>query len=386
MHDVRILELLRKYIERTINEAELEELTVHLEREDTSVSEALGALAAETPELADYKEEDWDPVYQRIEARLPGRTRGLWERLPEPPRWLWAPIAAAAAIVLLLLGVFLHKQASGPLPPAVAHDVAPGGNKATLTLADGRVINLKDAKDGVIDKQDKAKVVKKGDGALAYQMDQNETGTGNTFNTLATPRAGQYSLTLSDGTKVWLNAASSLRYPPAFHGRERVVELNGEAYFEVAPQNSPFKVIVSRTASPVEVDVLGTHFDIMAYADEPHIQTTLLEGSVRVKSGDRSVLLRPGRQALEAGFTQKVDTEEVVAWKNGLFKFNEATLPQVMRQVSRWYDVEVVYQHTPAQERFGGEMYRNVPVSKLLKVLQASGVHFTVEGKKIIVH
>ncbi|TDW97050.1 FecR domain-containing protein [Dinghuibacter silviterrae] len=379
-------DLLRKYMQGTISETELHELEECLDCADTSLSEALASLLEEAPEMPAYRDEDWEPVYARIEARLPERARpaGITRRQ-------WPRFAATAAIVLALLGVFLHKQFSRPaqVAPVVAHDIAPGGNKATLTLANGRVIDLGEAQEGLLDRQPEAKVVKQGEGVVAYQKDSSMAGDGTAYNTLATPRAGQYRVTLSDGTRVWLNAASSLRYPAAFHGRERVVELTGEAYFEVAPHSSmPFKVTARRTpdAAPVEVDVLGTHFDIMAYTDEPHIETTLLEGSVRVRSGDRSVLLRPGQQALEAGFAQKVDTDEVVAWKNGLFKFNEATLAQVMRQVSRWYDVDVVYQYTPSQDRFGGEMYRNVPVSKLLKVLQASGVHFRVEGRKIIVN
>jgi ferric-dicitrate binding protein FerR (iron transport regulator) len=275
--------------------------------------------------------------------------------------------------------------------PAPAADIMPGGNKAILTLGDNTTINLDDAKNGVVGQQGNTQVVKSKEGRLDYYT-VGAKASAITYNLLTTPRGGQYQLALPDGSKVWLNAASSLRYPTAFAGKERVVELHGEAYFEIAPNPSmPFKVAVSQQAgeAPAEIEVLGTHFNVKAYADEPAVHTTLLEGSVRVRKGRNIVPLQPGQQASwnSARDVRVVpaDVEEAVAWKNGLFKFNEATIEDVMRQLSRWYDVEVVYTNGIPGDLFRGEIYRNVNVSKVLKVLEASGVQFKVEGKKILV-
>lgn len=342
-------------------------------------------MIAQAPGMADYQEADWDPLFDKIgdQIKEPSPVVGISRRR----RWMWA----AAAVVLLLAStgsLFLHKRAE--LVAVVVkdttylHDAAPGGNKAMLRLANDSVIDLTGAKNGVLDQQGGSQVVKPADGELAYE----KGGAGSIgFNTLTTPRGGQYHLTLPDGSRVWLNAASALKYPTTFSGKERVVELQGEAYFEVAPNASmPFRVMARKSPGeePVQVEVLGTQFNVMAYPDEPQISTTLLEGSVRVRNGGKAVLIKPGEQARENN-VNPVDTEEVVAWKNGMFKFDEATIEQVMRQISRWYDVEVVYVNEHPKDLFRGEMYRNVNVSKILRVLQASGVHFTVEGKRIYV-
>jgi ferric-dicitrate binding protein FerR (iron transport regulator) len=317
--------------------------------------------------------------------------------------------AAAAILILLAAGSWLiARQPSGkeivrairPQQRSAGDDVAPGGNKAILTLADGSTVDLNAADNGLVGQQGNSKLIKLGGGQLAYKTAASgklQATSLDTYNTIATPKGGQYQLILPDGSKVWLNAASSLRYPTAFSGKERVVELKGEAYFEVASltpkgehEKMPFRVHIATENGPgMDVQVLGTHFNVMAYADEKSIKTTLLEGAVKLNEGDHSVLIRPGEQGkLNSGNGFKVapvDTEEAVAWKNGLFRFNEATIEEVMRQISRWYDVEVVYVNEAPKDLFRGEIYRNVSISKVLKVLEASGVHFTVEGKKILV-
>jgi ferric-dicitrate binding protein FerR (iron transport regulator) len=305
----------------------------------------------------------------------------------------------AAAALLLLAGsswLFYNRHntiksvaSTSPGHPPAAQDVIPGSNKATLTLADNSTINLDEAKNGVLGRQGNTQLVKNKDGQLTYHA----TSTSSiTYNLLTTPRGGQYQLLLPDGSKVWLNAASSLRYPTCFSGHERLVELQGEAYFEIAHNPSaPFRVSIlsQKGQAPAEIEVLGTHFNVKAYKDEPAVRATLLEGSVRVHKGGAALPLQPGQQASWTSTTDievaAADVDEAIAWKNGLFMFDRATVEDVMRQLSRWYDVEVVYTNGIPKDLFHGEMYRNVNVSRVLKVLEISGVHFTVEGKKILV-
>jgi hypothetical protein len=313
-------------------------------------------------------------------------------------RRIW--FSAAAALVLLSIAVWLltsNRRTGGslaavPAKPSVIRDLAPGSNKATLTLADNTTIDLDGAKEGVLGQQGNARLIKDKGGRLSYQTAASykpQAASEAVYNLLATPRGGQYQLVLPDGSKVWLNAASRLKYPASFGGKERVVELQGEAYFEIARNPSmPFKVYLMGQPS-AQVEVLGTHFNVKAYADEPAVQATLLEGAIKVHQGAAAALLQPGEQARwGSGTNIKVspaDLEETVAWKNGLFKFNDANIEEVMRQLSRWYDVDIVYVNGVPEDLFRGEIYRSVNVSKVLKVLEASGVHFTVEGRKILV-
>jgi len=409
----RISYLLKLYLADNITRMELQELKDLLlqEKSVTAFHDALDALIEQSPAIPDYEEAAWEPLYQKI---LEGKTSGM-ERSSGRGRIVhlfkkrgWA---AAAILILLAAGSWLlARQPSGKeivrairtQQRSAGDDVAPGGNKAILTLADGSTIDLNAADNGLVGQQGNSKLIKLGGGQLAYKTAASgklQAASPTAYNTIATPKGGQYQLILPDGSKVWLNAASSLRYPTAFSGKERVVELKGEAYFEVAPLTPkdehgkmPFRVhIAPATGSGpgMDVQVLGTHFNVMAYADEKSINTTLLEGAVKLNEGDHSALIRPGEQGkLNSGNGFKVapvDTEEAIAWKNGLFRFNEASIEEVMRQISRWYDVEVVYVNEAPKDLFRGEIYRNVSVSKVLKVLEASGVHFTVEGKKILV-
>jgi transmembrane sensor len=394
MQTERIPYLLKQYLDNSITETELDELMLlmHEEGSAAEIQDSLEELIAQLQPASSYREADWDPLYHKIlniDSKAPS-ARGI-VRGPFIRRWT----AVAAAMLILLAGGWLLLRKSGRRAgtdtTVAVRDIAPGRNRATLTLADGSTVDLDEAKDGLIGRQGGSQLIKRGGSQLAYQ-EKDRSGE-NAYNVLTTPRGGQYQLLLPDGSKVWLNAASSLRYPTTFAGGERVVELKGEAYFEIANNPAmPFKVNV---AAAMQVEVLGTHFDIMAYGDEQTINATLLEGSVRVRSGAMTALVRPGEQARLKGVegmkdagslkVAPADTEEAVAWKDGMFKFNEATIDQVMRQLSRWYDVEVVYVNDPPKDLFRGEMYRNVNASKILKVLEASGVHFTVEGKKILV-
>ena len=311
-------------------------------------------------------------------------------------------VAAAiltGAIVTTAVLVFNRRNnkpdvAKLPIEQRFHNDVQPGNDKAILQLADGRNIVLDSMQNGTIANQGNT-AVNKQDGIVQYNSSQQNKVETIAWNTLRTPRGGQYQLQLPDGSKVWLNAQSSLRFPAAFTGNERLVELTGEAYFEVTknPQ-MPFRVnMINTTGKPSgQVEVLGTHFNINAYTDEEIMRTTLLEGKVKLSSIENaeSTLLKPGEQSslsqeFHVSHPIPVQTEEVVAWKDGLFRFQDASIESIMRQVARWYDVEIVYEGK-INKQFIGTIPRNVPVSTLLKILESTGwVHFMIEGKKITV-
>jgi ferric-dicitrate binding protein FerR (iron transport regulator) len=320
----------------------------------------------------------------------------VWESLPihQPVKTNVRPLyimRAVAASVLLLLSVgvyfFLKPQQKQQI---ARHDqVVPGGNKAILTLANGQKIILTDAKNGAVARQGNIVVNKTAGGQVTYQVSNSTKSGQEVYNTMTTPRGGTWGLTLSDGTRVWLNSVSSIKYPTAFTGKERNVEITGEAYFEVAHNRTqPFHV----TAGGQRVEVLGTHFNINAYPEEDAVKTTLLQGSVKlVKSSGttmESVILKPGQQAQVAAQIKVIkhaDTDQVMAWKNGLFSFEKVSLQEVLRQLSRWYDVEVVYKGNIEPRKFGGEIGRDLNLSEVLDGLKASGVHFSLQGRRLIV-
>ena len=302
---------------------------------------------------------------------------------------------AAAAVLLLIVTTgayfFFRKEEqhntiaeSRPLKP----EKDPGRNTAVLTLADGSKIELDSAGNGIIATQGATNVLLQ-QGQLAYDAQQNATEKSVAYNTITTPRGGEFALTLPDGTKVWLNAASSLRFPTVFTGGKRRVELTGEAYLEVAEDKAhPFEVHIRN----VNVSVLGTQFNIMGYDDEPMLVTTLVSGAVKVETGGKSPqLLAPGQHAVldhSSGSlrVEQADIIEETAWKNGQIHFNGANIRQIMRQVSRWYDADIVFKGNVADLDFTCTVSRKDKLSKLLALLELTGaVHFTMENGKIIV-
>jgi len=345
---------------------------------------------------------------KEVQPAMPGRLVTM--RRP----WRW--VAAAACLFTLgIAGYVLLTKKSASVPVAVTtgpykNDVQPGGQKATLTLGNGQQIVLDSTANGILAQEGNAQVRKEGSG-LKYQSTGSNGQLAMTFNTLTTPRGGEYKLILPDGSKVWLNAASSLRYPTTFTGNTREVELEGEGYFEVAKNAAkPFHV----KTSGQDVEVLGTHFNVNAYKDEETVKTTLLEGKVRVgsrqwavgsgekakdkgqraESEEQSVVLKPGEQASVSQSTQKfqpipvqtVQTDEVVAWTTGRFIFREQRIESIMKQISRWYNVDVTFAGKPTQEGFTATIPRNVPVSKVLRYLELTTlVHFKIDGNKITV-
>ncbi|PWK79812.1 FecR family protein [Mucilaginibacter oryzae] len=306
----------------------------------------------------------------------------------------WLGYAAAASILLCLtVSFYLYRQPAKQhlvMNNVIKNDFVPGSNKAVLKLANGSTLSLTGGNKGLLARQGVTAISKKDEGRVEYRPGTagvNAKDTAALYNTVSTPKGGQYQVVLPDGTRVWLNTASSIRFPVAFTGNDRRVEISGEVYFEVAKNKyKPFIV----TSGNQRVTVLGTHFDINAYPDEGIVKTTLLEGSVKVNAGDYMVLLKPGQQS-QIGIENKltvsddIDMDEVVAWKNGFFRFNKADIQTIMNQISRWYDVEVKYEGQPQPGHYYGKISRNVNASKVLKVLELSGMHFTIEGGKIIV-
>ena len=304
---------------------------------------------------------------------------------------------AAAAIILFLLGGAVYYLINNKKEPGMSmasqpgnlpvHDLAAASEKATLILNDGSTLVLDNSSNGEIVKQGNATVIKE-DGLLAYNSDNGKSSSTIFYNTLKTGKGEHYSsLVLSDGTKVWLNAVSSIRFPASFTGKERLVEVTGEVYFEVAKNVSlPFRVL----ARGSEIEVLGTKFNINAYEDESTIKTSLVEGSIRLRWEREERILNPGQQVImqkdaPLQLIEDADLEEVTAWKNGRFKFSGTPIEEIMRQVARWYDVEIQYEGKVSHHAVAS-ISRTVPVSKLLQLLELTDrVHFKVDGRKITV-
>lgn len=417
MQSQHILYLLEQHLAGQLTEAqqnELDRIMQNPEYEDIVKGCLLQLLGSADEEM----QPGGDEILQRIlsvdktASRPATSRRGLlviWRR-PVIRRF-----TVAAALLATAAGAwfFLHTSKTGEAVATVAPKAAaikPGSNRAILTLANGQQIVLDDAHNGVLGQQGKTRVIKLDSGRLAYADAAGSTdavgsngvagsgaaagGTGANatagavmFNTIATPRGGQYQITLPDHSKVWLNAESSLRFPTAFTEKQRIVELTGEAYFEVAPnKNQPFLV----KAGTTETRVLGTQFNIMAYGDEGPVKTTLLEGSVQMGLGQANTLLTPGQQGQydsEKGrmATRVVNTRQVTAWKDGYYFFDRTPVQSIMRQISRWYDVQIVYQGQAPHDEIVGKIPRTADVSEVLHIMELIGIRFRIEGRTITV-
>lgn len=372
MEDNRIQELLDKYLNGTATLSERQLLESHYNH---LLSKDGGIVDRQMLEIATAKMQE--SIHERT---------GL-ENVNAPSHTLFPVWLKYAAIIILSLsvGISLYWYSSRDrAQPSIANytenDVPPGGNRATLSFSDGKSITLNENKDGIIA------------GAQQYTYTDGETVSPTLketeYATLTTPRGGQYQITLPDGTKVWLNAASSLRYPVVFNAGERKVELTGEGYFEVAhDEQHPF-IVESKSQS---VQVLGTSFNINAYADENVVTTTLVNGSVKLSHSrsSREQLLQPGEQAVLRGKTyqvQSVEAGDFTSWKNGLIVLNDADLSTIIRQIERWYDVEFIMPETTAAYKVFGELNRDVNLSQILNALQEYyGLNFKMEGRRIIV-
>ncbi|SIN71069.1 FecR family protein [Chitinophaga niabensis] len=381
MANERLTYLFYRYFQKTASREELDELSQLINEPG---NEAAVKLLMEEAYLL------FEPQGNVLSETQSGQIlTNVQSRTRKHINW-WRRIAAAAAVLVFIsAGLYGWLQMRDWKPaPVIArqNDVPPGTNKAVLHLADGTVVTLDSAGNQVI--RQGGTIINQQNGQLHYKAnDPNATTV--SFNTLATPRGGQYSVTLPDGSKVWLNSASSLRFPTAFTGLERKVELTGEAYFEVAKNaKQPFKVALEDKTT---IEVLGTHFNVNAYKDEPAISTTLLEGAVRLTKGKERVTIKPGERAqLQEGGTKFVidrpDVERVVAWKNGFFQFDGDNITMIMKQLSRWYDIEPVYAGSMSMKDYSGYISRNSNISEVLKMLELTNeIKCKVEGRKVTV-
>ncbi|WP_448701986.1 FecR family protein [Mucilaginibacter sp. AW1-3] len=330
-----------------------------------------------------------DKHFDELQQRIAGKSAII----PVKKRRSWKPTLVAAAVVLMVACTALFFFRSGK---QVQHsnlvqnkDIKPGANKAILILSNGKKICLTDSVSGQVAVQANIRIKKTAKGQIVYELpaEMDDSDAGPLYNTVEAPTGGQWEVVLPDGSKVLLNARSSLTYPTYFAGNERKVQLKGEAYFEIAHnKNMPFRV----SSRGQIVEVLGTHFNIMAYDDEQVMKTTLLEGSVKISDHGRLRILVPGEQAQvsddDLKVTSEVDLEDVISWKNGYFKFNES-LESTMRKIARWYDVEITYaSNVDPSLRFGGKISRYKNLSSALKIMELTGnVHFKVEGRRVTV-
>ncbi len=395
MSNDRLKYLLEQFATDASTPEEVRELFGWIRRSnnDALLKEKIKELWDARESEKELPEADWNAIYTKI-IHAPVITK----------KRIWWQYAAAAMIILSVSTaayLWFNKSPDHPVvqrKTPVQDNILPGGDKAVLTLADGTEVLLDSAGTGFLSQQGNVKVTKLNNGQLSYQFTNNsgmpQSKNEVLYNTIATPRGGQYQIVLADGTKVWLNAASSLRFPAAFVGNTREVALTGEGYFEVAHnKEKPFRVSVNG----VVVNVLGTHFNVSAYPDDASVKTTLLEGSVGVEKNGVRKMISPGEQARIENKSnsedpnisvQRVDVEDVVAWKNGRFIFHDDNIQSVMKQLARWYDVTVSYEGDITNEEFIGVISRSKyeNISEILGMLEKTHtISFAVSGRHVTV-
>lgn len=310
----------------------------------------------------------------------------------KPTVALWKKVAVAASIIILSgLGIYffqLKEVTNQPAQANLSDVIKPGGNKAVLILGDGRKINLEETATGKLAEEFGVNIIKKASGEIVYDMRGTKSAevASKSVNTIATPRGGTYHVLLEDGSKVWLNAASSITFPASFEATERKVELQGEAYFEIAKNRTrPFIV----KAGNQSIQVLGTKFNVNSYTNEPNLKTTLVEGSVKVSNQIGSLILKPGQQSQSTAYQKitlrEVETEEFLAWKDGMFSFQRADLKTVMKQFERWYDIDVQFEDELPDMYFTGKIYRNLNLNEALNSLTFLGVKFKIQHRNVTV-
>ncbi|MGN6435681.1 MAG: FecR family protein [Agriterribacter sp.] len=402
-HQDRLQWLYHRFIHNLATPQELAEFWKAMDelKDDDPVKEAIFLQYGEkVPPAMQQHLPDWNKAMKKIMNAPPSAPKAALLSIKR--KWYWA----AAALVFMVSGTIAYRSFTNEkksLPVAntktnrYKNDIAPGRNGAILTLSDGSTVNLDTAQNGLLAVQGKTKLTT-ANGSINYEKTK-ATGGEPIYNMINTPRGRQYKVVLCDGSQVWLNAASSIRYPAVFEGAQRKVQITGEAYFEIAAAYSksgkekiPFIVqFTTPSGYSGEVNVLGTHFNLNAYAEETAVKTTLLEGSVKVSlDNNESALLQPGEQ-VGIGKNGKmkvsgdVDVDAVMAWKNGYFSFNKTDMATLMREISRWYDVEIEYAGAVPDRKFGGEISRSSNASDVLKIMEESKVYFKIEGKKIIV-
>ncbi|WPU98427.1 FecR domain-containing protein [Mucilaginibacter sp. cycad4] len=379
----RFDQLLTKYKNDLCTPEELAELLDYFTSDDveSELKLALHRHLSLYGGAADVTEEETETVLDNI------RTEIAAQREKKSPAWYWW---ASAAVVLIFGATVLFRTPEKPqgvarvVRPAKSH-ITPGSNKAILTLSNGQTVQLTGAPNGKIAQQGGVSVQKLQNGKIIYSADSSSQQQLNAWNQIETPRGGTYDIVLSDGTHIWLNAGSTLSYPVAFTKSERTVKLTGEGYFEVAHNGKPFKVL----SNGQTVQVLGTHFNVEAYSDERSIKTTLLEGSVRVNYNGAQALIVPGQMAVNDLSGQlkvrKADTEKIIAWKNGLFIFDDESVAEVMRKAARWYDIEVDYQGITTRKKLWGTVSRYKTINELMDNIAIAGkLTYKIDGRRVI--
>jgi ferric-dicitrate binding protein FerR (iron transport regulator) len=382
MNQEQFQKLYQGYLDQSLSESEIERFfgATKEPQFEQYLSQLIDESAIVAPLIEDEerKRQVWEYLHRSRKGKVV-----LLPRQRETRR-VWM---VAAAFFLLVLGTWWIFQAPKPslsTPQLTQVKYAlPGRDAAILTLSDGSQVVLDSTKGTIINNNNGVQIINTA-GLLSY-VGEGVSGE-IVYNTISTARGNRYQLLLGDGTKIWLNSATSLKYPVAFNGKERRVELTGEGFFEVAKDKTkPFSVVTSSQ----EIRVLGTHFNVSSYKDEETVQTTLIEGSVSVKDKRTAVVLKPGSQAMSDGsglhVNTDVDTDKVISWKQGWFDFDGMDFKMILRQVSRWYDVDVVYKGNIPDEKFGGRIKRDVPLSQVLQLLQNRGVKFQLQGNVITV-
>lgn len=407
MEEAALQELITKYLNRTASPEEIRQLTAWYRQQSNREAEW---MAESVDSKAEQEAELLASILSQLSITEEARPLRIQEQDNRGSKRPWIRFAAVFLIALgLSAGVYYiisgmrsgdgNQSISGIQQGAQPGDIAPGSNGAILTLAGGKKVILDNAANGQITSQDGTSLTKTSDSSLVYAPTSSKSEQAVAYNILETPRGRQFSVQLPDGSKVWLNSGSTLRYPAAFTGKERLVELTGEAYFEVKHNaRMPFRV----KAGGSIIEDLGTEFNVSAYADEPSLKVSLLQGKVSLQSSSNhgpnssATELNPGQQGKisKSGEIQvrEADVMAAAAWKNGLFDFSTGAdgqggtpLQSIMRQISRWYDVEVVYQNGIPDRNFGGKITRDCNLSEVLKILAYSDIHFKIAGKKIIV-
>jgi transmembrane sensor len=402
MANQRLNTLIERFHNKTISDAEHEELLALLSQNEHAATARRffrDVMESQGSNEDIFSEADSEAIYNSVQAKIEAMEPKPRVRLL--PVWKWAGVAAAACI-LIMAGYWVFKPAAQKETTLVTQketttpDLLPGKkNKAVLILADNKQIVLDSTGAGMLSVQGDASVRKDANGQIIYESGNTQNKpTEVVYNTLEIPNGGEYELVLSDGSKVWLNSASRIKFPVNFTGNTREVEINGEAYFEIAKDKTrPFKVHFNSST----VEVLGTHFNVNAYDNEITQAVTLLEGSVKVSGTQETVKIIPGQQAVLANAgklkVKEVDVEEAVAWKNGLFIFADEDIKSIMRKLARWYDFTPEYQGNIGEEQFGGMISKYRNISDVLKMFESTGtIHFKIipgdssgKGKKIII-
>lgn len=398
-----IKSLFQRYLDNTISPEEVKILLKHFD-----IVEKEDLLEKVIQKHLELKEEDPLPTQSQVSLvnTILGDIKNVISSTKEPLKLKLIPFykknwfrLSAAAVILFLLGgsfIYLFQQKNEAMlvqkenPGLQDTKISPGTNNAYLTLDDGTVIMLDSMANGLLAQQGNINV-KKIDGEIFYDRTNAEEIKAIVYNTISTANGNQYQLILTDGSKVWLNAASSLRFPTSFVGSERKVEITGEAYFEISKDTKrPFIVAFNnKNGETGEIEVLGTHFNVNAYGEESSVKTTLLEGSIKIKKAGKEKMLVPGEQAVltKAGITlnEKVDIDQVMAWKNGYFSFTHTDIYAFMRQVGRWYNVEVIFEGDFSKENYSGMISRDAPLSAILKALELNDVEVIRVGRIITV-